>query len=89
MNTKRRVKAGRGLKVFFPLDIKAAPGRRTLILEGDEVIEVDASSRFVMRSIRCGDLVVVKTETRARDKVPPKSKSKAKPAAETSGESSS
>jgi hypothetical protein len=62
MNTKCRVRAGDGLKVFFPLDIKAAPGRRTFVLEGDEVIEVDRTSRFVMRSLRCGDLVMVRTE---------------------------
>lgn len=67
MNTKRMVKAGTDrtgnpIKVFFPLDIKAAPGRRTFVLEGETVIEVDESHRFVMRSIRCGDLVVVRTE---------------------------
>ena len=63
MRARERVKAGPDLKVFFPLAVKAAPGRRTFVWEGEKVIEVDTSSRFVRRSIRCGDLVVVKTES--------------------------
>ncbi len=61
MNTMKKVRAGDGKKVFFPQSIKAAPGRRTFILEGDTVIEVDTALRFNMRSISNGDLVVVKT----------------------------
>lgn len=56
---KIRVKAGPGLKVFFPLDVIAAPGRRVRILEGDEVVEVRANMRFVQRSLRCKDLIKV------------------------------
>jgi hypothetical protein len=56
------VKAGQGLRVYFPLSVVAAAGRRTRILEGDEVLEVDPSDRFVRRRMQIGDLIVVKQE---------------------------
>lgn len=59
---KIKVRAGKGRQVHFPLRVIAAPGRRTLVLEGDRVIEVPANMRFVRRSIRNQDLVVVQTE---------------------------
>ena len=68
------VKAGEGLKVYFPNRTIAAPGGRTFILAGDNVAEVDPEDRFVARRILVGDLVMVK-QTRAP-------KAKAKPAEE-------
>lgn len=56
-----KVRAGAGLRVFFPQRVVAAPGRRTRVLEGAQVIEVPANMRFVRRSIRCEDLVEVQT----------------------------
>jgi len=57
---KKRVKAAEGLKVYFPLAVKAAPGARTFVLEGDSEIEIDVDNAFVARRIRKGDLVIVK-----------------------------
>ncbi len=62
---KIRVRAGKGRVVYFPLSVIAAPGRRTLVLQGDRVIEVPANMRFVRRSRRNRDLVVVQTEGKA------------------------
>lgn len=76
--SKTKVKAKDGLKVFFPLDCMAAPGRKTFVLEGEAIIEVDTVHRFVRRSIRCGDLVVVKTKSVGE--APAKPKRKKKPA---------
>lgn len=59
---KIRVRAGDGLVVFFPRATLAAPGGRGYVLYGDEVVEVYADDRFVIRSLRNGDLVEVKDE---------------------------
>lgn len=59
---KIKVRAGDGLMVHFPQTVITAPGRRTLVLEGDAVAEVPLNMRFVRRSLRNGDLVVVQTE---------------------------
>lgn len=69
-----KVRAGEGLQVHFPLQVIAAPGRRTLVLEGAAVLEVPADMRFVRRSLRNGDLVMVQTE-----EPKPKAKSRPKP----------
>ncbi len=57
-----KVRAGEGRQVHFPLRVIAAPGRRTLVLEGDRVIEVPLNMRFVRRSLRNRDLIMVQTE---------------------------
>ena len=54
------VRAGKDLRVFFPMGTVAAPGARTKIIQGDETVEVPASDRFVAKRIKVGDLVVVK-----------------------------
>ena len=59
---KIKVRAGEGRSVHFTLRVIAAPGRRTLVLEGDRVIEVPLNMRFVRRSLRNRDLVMVQTE---------------------------
>ena len=64
-NKTIKVRAAEGLRVFFPHAVAAAPGRRTKILEGEETLEVSSNMRFVRRSIRCGDLVVVQPEGEA------------------------
>lgn len=74
---KIKVRAGAGLRVFFPHRVVTAPGRRTRVLEGAQVIEVPANMRFVRRSIRCKDLVVVQTEERQPTPVRPKPEPKA------------
>ncbi len=76
--SKISVKAKEGLKVFFPLDVVAAPGRRVKILEGEEVIEVPSHMRFVQRRIAARDLVVIKQSKPVRETKPKKAK-KAKP----------
>jgi hypothetical protein len=76
---KIKVRAKEGLKVFFPLEVAAAPGRRVKILEGAEVLEVEANTRFVQRRIVVGDLVrcdVVPSKPKAEK---PKTKPAAKP----------
>lgn len=70
----KKVKAAEGLKVFFPLDVKAGPGRRTFILEGDAVVEVNTDTRFVRRRIAAGDLTIVRTVAKRASK--PKTKPK-------------
>jgi len=62
MERKVRVKAGDGLKVFLPLDVLAAPGRKIKVLEGDETVEVPLDTRYVRRRLKVGDLVVVESD---------------------------
>lgn len=73
------VRAGEGRQVHFPQRVIAAPGRRTLVLEGDATAEVPCDMRFVRRSLRNGDLVVVQTEDRKRKPKPPKPEPKSEP----------
>ncbi|HEU02893.1 hypothetical protein LCGC14_0605520 [marine sediment metagenome] len=73
---KIQVRAGEGRQVHFPLRVIAAPGRRTLVLDGSTVVEVPLNMRFVRRSLRNGDLLVVQTEE-PKPKAKPKSKPKA------------
>ena len=63
---KIKVKAAAGRPVHFPMSVKAAPGARTLVLEGDTVIEVDDSHRFIRRRLKVGDLVLVKSEKQSK-----------------------
>ncbi len=70
-----KVRAGEGRQVHFPQRVIAAPGRRTLVLKGDAVIEIPCDMRFVRRSLRNGDLVMVQTEEPTA-KAKPKSKPK-------------
>jgi hypothetical protein len=76
-----KVRAGKGRQVHFPLRVIAAPGRRTLVLEGDAVVEIPCDMRFVRRSLRNGDLVMVQTEDAKPKAKPPTPK--IKPKAET------
>ena len=70
--SKKKVMAGAGLVVPFPLSVYPAPGARHFFLEGEETIEVDCSHPYVAKRIRVGDLVVVK-QTR-KPKQPAKGK---------------
>lgn len=65
---KIRVRAGDGLMVQFPRATLAAPGGRGRAIYGDEVVEVHADDRFVLRSLRNGDLVKVAGEPAAKSK---------------------
>ncbi len=46
--------------VHFPTRVITAPGRRTLMITGDQVAEVDENQLFVRKRLRVGDLVIVK-----------------------------
>ncbi len=59
-----KVRAGDGLMVHFPLRVCTAPGRRTLVIKGDETVEVDPTQLFVIKRLRVGDLVIVKSEAK-------------------------
>lgn len=59
----KKVKAAKGLKVFFPRGVMAAPGGSGFVLEGDTVVTTDASQGFVHKRLRAGDLVEVKETT--------------------------
>ena len=75
MSKKISVRAGDGLKVFFPLRTIAAPGARAYVLEGETVLEVNGEDRFVVRRIQVGDLVVVQ---RSKPKPTPRKAAKSK-----------
>ncbi len=86
-NKTMKVRAGEGRQVHFPQQVIAAPGRRTLVLEGDAVIEVPCDMRFIRRSLRNGDLVMVQTEgKRTEPPKAPKPKPQRKPAPATDSE---
>ncbi len=57
-----KVRAGDGLVMHFPRRVVSAPGARTMQIDGDTVVEVDADDRFIRRRLKVGDLVLVKTE---------------------------
>jgi len=52
---------GTPLKVFFPLDVIAAPGRRTFVLFGDMVVDLPSDHRYVRRRVLKGDLIMVRS----------------------------
>lgn len=56
----KKVKAKKGIKVFFPRGVMSAPGGAGFILEGSAVVTTDASQSFVHKRIKAGDLVEVK-----------------------------
>jgi len=61
-------KAGVGRTVAIPQSVKPAPGAKTLIVQGDVEVQLDDSKRFVRRSVRNGDLVVVKAKSAKKGK---------------------
>lgn len=73
---KVKVMAKKGLRVFFPRRVVAAPGARTLVLEGEAVIEVDGDERFVAKRIRVGELVVIKQTKKPKAEAKPAGKNK-------------
>ncbi len=64
---------GTPLVVTFPLDLAPAPGAKHRRLTGDATVEVPADHRFVIRSRKNGDLVMVKRESPKAAKRPSKS----------------
>jgi hypothetical protein len=63
-----KIKAANNIKVIMPLGVKAAPGAKHYILEGDDVIEVTASEYFVTKRIAAGDIVIVKEGSSKKEK---------------------
>lgn len=78
-----KVKAKPGLMVHFPQGIVVSPGRKTRVLQGEEVIEIPNNTRFVRRRLLMGDLIevgadVVESSTKPTPKPAPKPKSEPK-----------
>lgn len=63
---------GTPLVVVFPLDLAPAPGAKHRRLTGEATVEVPEDHRFVIRSRRNGDLVVVKRDSAKGDAKPRK-----------------
>jgi len=62
------VKAGAGLRVYFPTRVASAPGALSLVISGDEIAHVSGDDRFVIKRLRLGDLTVVKQTGKSKPK---------------------
>lgn len=63
-----KLKDGTSMRIFFPQAVIAAPGARTLTITGDEVALVDGEDRWIVKRLKCKDLVVVKLTHTPRPK---------------------